>query len=345
MNSKKETLVRQWAEVVNNGKLNYDDAIHHAKDLYRLSSGTDIIPEVYIADSILSAQILLNWKFNKYRLNFPNLGIKTIDINETPMLRYAYSYLNKCNGFIDDYIDVWKHAHFCFTTVVHPNDFYYILRSECENADERYLLDRLLHGQQGIQIIDHNLIINTIVPPAYDKLLLDNGYNKEIVDEVTRIEEHKKYALQNNATLLVRKFVDQFSKYMETYDFNIHISLSSINFLIDMELKGKLDEKSQCLKNLMMSGISQALPFSNFIVLVKMPKYIKKKKNQLHCEDGPAIEYVDGFCQHYWNGCYIPSHWMEHKHIPKAERLRYEKNPAMKQVIGEFRMKYGTDHG
>ncbi|RWE46794.1 MAG: hypothetical protein EOS79_11430 [Mesorhizobium sp.] len=36
-------------------------------------------------------------------------------------------------------------------------------------------------------------------------------------------------------------------------------------------------------------------------------------QNRLHCEDGPAIEYRDGFAIHAWHGTRIPAEWMTDK--------------------------------
>jgi hypothetical protein len=52
----------------------------------------------------------------------------------------------------------------------------------------------------------------------------------------------------------------------------------------------------------------------NVCVIVDRPKTIRfNDENELHCEDGPAIAYRDGWSLYMWNGTRIPAEWIEDK--------------------------------
>ena len=54
--------------------------------------------------------------------------------------------------------------------------------------------------------------------------------------------------------------------------------------------------------------------FDNVVVLQHRPELIKfDDENRLHCENGPAIRYRDGFSVYAWHGTRIPSEWIEDK--------------------------------
>lgn len=49
-------------------------------------------------------------------------------------------------------------------------------------------------------------------------------------------------------------------------------------------------------------------------VISDRPELIKMNdQNQLHCEDGPALKYRDGWSIYSWNGTTIPANWIEDK--------------------------------
>lgn len=54
--------------------------------------------------------------------------------------------------------------------------------------------------------------------------------------------------------------------------------------------------------------------YDDTVVFQDRPEIIKMDdQNRLHCEDGPAIRYRDGFSVYAWHGVRIPSEWIEHK--------------------------------
>ena len=54
--------------------------------------------------------------------------------------------------------------------------------------------------------------------------------------------------------------------------------------------------------------------FDELVVLQHRPEVIKMDdENRLHCENGPAIRYRDGFSVYAWHGTRIPAEWIENK--------------------------------
>lgn len=54
--------------------------------------------------------------------------------------------------------------------------------------------------------------------------------------------------------------------------------------------------------------------YEDVVVFQHRPEYIKMDDtNRLHCENGPAIRYRDGYSVYSWHGTRIPSDWIENK--------------------------------
>jgi hypothetical protein len=54
--------------------------------------------------------------------------------------------------------------------------------------------------------------------------------------------------------------------------------------------------------------------YEDVVVFQHRPEYIKMDDtNRLHCENGPAIRYRDGYSLYSWHGTRIPSEWIENK--------------------------------
>jgi len=54
--------------------------------------------------------------------------------------------------------------------------------------------------------------------------------------------------------------------------------------------------------------------YEDMVVLQHRPSHIKMDEDKrLHCENGPAILYRDGFSVYAWHGTRIPSEWIENK--------------------------------
>jgi hypothetical protein len=54
--------------------------------------------------------------------------------------------------------------------------------------------------------------------------------------------------------------------------------------------------------------------YEDTVVFQDRPEYIKfDDQNRLHCEDGPAIRYSDGFEIYSWHGTSVPDSWIKNK--------------------------------
>jgi hypothetical protein len=48
------------------------------------------------------------------------------------------------------------------------------------------------------------------------------------------------------------------------------------------------------------------------VIITDRPRILRRDdQNRLHCEDGPALEYRDGFAIHAWHGTRVPTEWIE----------------------------------
>lgn len=80
--------------------------------------------------------------------------------------------------------------------------------------------------------------------------------------------------------------------------------------------------------------------FKGEAVISDRPEYIKKDaQGRLHCEDGPAIRYRDGFAVYAWHGYRIPAklEWaIDRKEDVTADTIRGESNAELRRVLCEI---------
>ena len=84
-------------------------------------------------------------------------------------------------------------------------------------------------------------------------------------------------------------------------------------------------------------------PFADAVILTERPnKILRDDQNRLHCENGPALSYPDGFSVYAWHGTRLPAEWVENRAtidpaiILKAENV--EQRAAGAALIGWPRM-------
>ena len=78
-------------------------------------------------------------------------------------------------------------------------------------------------------------------------------------------------------------------------------------------------------------------PYKGYAVFQDRPQKIRfDDQNRLHCEDGPAILYRDGFSVYAWHGVRIPGDWIENGiSVKQAFRIEnLEKRQAAFEVVG-----------
>jgi hypothetical protein len=98
-------------------------------------------------------------------------------------------------------------------------------------------------------------------------------------------------------------------------------------------------EKFNQFRELLLSGVYDMIQLEGFCVVSSLPIVLHKNANdRLHCENGPAIAWKDGFELYYWNGINVPKEWiMNTSCITKDMVLKEtnaEKRRTMKEIIG-----------
>jgi hypothetical protein len=83
--------------------------------------------------------------------------------------------------------------------------------------------------------------------------------------------------------------------------------------------------------------------FEGAAIMTDRPKTLRRdEQNRLHCENGPALEYRDGFSIYAWHGTRLPKEWVENRlTIDPAEILKcenVEQRAAGAAMIGWPRM-------
>lgn len=90
-------------------------------------------------------------------------------------------------------------------------------------------------------------------------------------------------------------------------------------------------------------------PFKSLVIISEKPQFIKfNNDKKLHCEDGAAIRYSDGFSVYAFNGVRLPGNWVENKDtICPTEILKcgnVDQRAAGCQLLGFDRMLDHLDH-
>ncbi len=77
-------------------------------------------------------------------------------------------------------------------------------------------------------------------------------------------------------------------------------------------------------------------PFENAVIFQDRPSVIKMdERNISHCEDGPAIEYRDGFSVYCWHGVRFPGEWLSEGGLTPQKALS-EENLELRRVACEI---------
>ncbi len=78
-------------------------------------------------------------------------------------------------------------------------------------------------------------------------------------------------------------------------------------------------------------------PFAGAVILTDRPETIRQDdQNRLHCEDGPAVRYRDGFSVYSWRGTRFPSEWITDKISLTAKIALTWKNLEQRRVAIEI---------
>jgi len=90
-------------------------------------------------------------------------------------------------------------------------------------------------------------------------------------------------------------------------------------------------------------------PYENIVVASEKPLSIRwDDQRRLHCEDGPAVAYSDGYGLFAWHGTRLPAKWvLERETIDPSEILReqnVETRAAAAACVGWPRMLSALDY-
>ena len=84
-------------------------------------------------------------------------------------------------------------------------------------------------------------------------------------------------------------------------------------------------------------------PFENVVVASERPVVVEWDwAHRLHCEEGPAVEFSDGFKLFAWHGCNVPPHWITERTTLQPEDVLQQDSIEMRSagasLIGWERM-------
>lgn len=78
--------------------------------------------------------------------------------------------------------------------------------------------------------------------------------------------------------------------------------------------------------------------YEDFCFVSDKPDLLKFNGNKLHCEDGPAVHYTDGYEIYFWLGVEVDKRWiLDKQSITKEEILREdnaEKRRCIREILG-----------
>ena len=82
--------------------------------------------------------------------------------------------------------------------------------------------------------------------------------------------------------------------------------------------------------------ISWFWPFKNTAVLCERPQTIQlDAQGRLHCENGKAFEYRDGWGHYYWHGLSVPERLILHPETATVQEIQDERNAEIRRVMLE----------
>ena len=84
-------------------------------------------------------------------------------------------------------------------------------------------------------------------------------------------------------------------------------------------------------------------PFENVVVASERPVDVDWDwPHRLHCEDGPAVEFADGFKLFSWHGCNVPPHWVTGRKTLQPEEVLQQESMEVRaagaSIVGWERM-------
>ena len=108
-------------------------------------------------------------------------------------------------------------------------------------------------------------------------------------------------------------------------------------------------ENFKRFRDLIAAAPFYSIQFDKVCIVSRMPTSLSRdESHRLHRENGPAIEFADGYVQYYWQGVSIPKEWITDKSSITSETIKTERNAekrrALMEILGpeEFADRLGT---
>ena len=96
------------------------------------------------------------------------------------------------------------------------------------------------------------------------------------------------------------------------------------------------DEEFNSIKEFLRSGVWGTIMFENLVVCIARPNTVKvDDKGNLHCEDGPAILFDDGYGEYLWHGAWVNEQIIMKPETLTANEIASEKNSEVSRAIAE----------
>ena len=129
---------------------------------------------------------------------------------------------------------------------------------------------------------------------------------------------------------------DEINKHINAQVYGAHDAgwLSFYEFFLDAGIK-------ECAKLKPLMDLAEVCgwwaPYDDCCALQDRPIAIKfDDQRRLHCQDGPAIEYADGFTVYSWHGVRIPGEWITNPESLTAEKALQLENAELRRSAIEI---------
>lgn len=179
-----------------------------------------------------------------------------------------------------------------------------------------------------------------IVSDLYKHILQKPKPKIEIKDSPFSLWKYIESVVGKNMSFCSSYFCGSFDAYIFSfYDYMIN----QLKVNIDKDLLFKLHIWQETVK------LGPIYPFDDICLVSKKPIKIVRKDNQLHNDNGPSIEYCDGFCLYHLNGVkmdkeYVMTPWnkLDPKLILKEQNAEIRRELVRKIGIERIVDKLGA---
>lgn len=97
------------------------------------------------------------------------------------------------------------------------------------------------------------------------------------------------------------------------------------------------DAEFQMIKDFLDSGVWVTILFDRVAICIARPQIVQTNaKNDLHCSNGPAIRFDDGYEEYAWNGVFLDKKFILNPEKITKEDIANEKNSEVSRAIAEI---------